>query len=211
MANQPLRRSGSVAALTPQDRGRPNRLGTMPTQTHRATIAEWTGTADDELLRDPNLWVDALTVSPTADPRGRGAAHSVAVIADNLGGEAGYRLRTWRGSLADAHRLADRIEDAAAGFESDLGWLYALRNTALHDEQFTCAPAAIAAVAAARLGLSSLTLVLPRLRETTGISVHPVDAAPAKSSVTWIQPRAAGNWIREFRGVDYSTSRCRGP
>jgi hypothetical protein len=111
----------------------------LETESHHALVDDWTGIGDDGLLRDPNRWLDALAPPADADPALRAAADALATLTDHIGGQTANRLRTWRERLADPRLLADWIEATAVRFESNLNWLYALRNTALHDGRFTSA------------------------------------------------------------------------
>jgi hypothetical protein len=111
----------------------------LEAESHQAVLDDWTGIGDDGLLRDPNRWLDAFAPPAGADPALRAAGDALAALTDRIGGETANRLRTWRMRLADPNSLADWIEDTAARFEKSLKWLYALRNTALHDGRFASA------------------------------------------------------------------------
>ncbi|MFD5013721.1 hypothetical protein [Streptomyces chartreusis] len=109
----------------------------LETESHQAVVDSWTAIGDDGLLRDPNRWLDILQPPADADPALHAAADALTALAGRLGGDTASRLRTWRARLADPNSLADWIEETAARFKKSLDWLYALRNTALHDGRFT--------------------------------------------------------------------------
>lgn len=96
----------------------------------------WTGVGGDGFLRDPDRWLDAFAPPANADPILRAAADGLTALSDRLGGETSARLRSWRALMAAPHSLAQWIEETAERFEKCLDWLYALRNTALHDGRF---------------------------------------------------------------------------
>ncbi|MBF6150377.1 hypothetical protein [Nocardia nova] len=108
-----------------------------------ATVEAWNRVGEDGRLRDLDRWVDALAGRIGTDPRSRVAGDAVRALADCLGGDAGDRLRIWRSLLADPSSLARWIENIAAGWKSDLDWLYSLRNTALHDGRFESSTATL--------------------------------------------------------------------
>jgi hypothetical protein len=106
---------------------------------HQAKVDAWTGVGNDGKLRDLNRWLDLLVAPADAEPRLRTAADAITALDNRLGGETGTRLRAWRALLADPKSLAEWLEDTTEQFAKSLKWLYALRNTALHDGQFTSA------------------------------------------------------------------------
>ncbi|MGW1762200.1 hypothetical protein [Streptomyces mirabilis] len=108
-------------------------------EAYRAVVDAWTGVGDDGLLRDPDRWLDAFAPPADADPALRAAADALAALTDRLGGETAARLRTWCALLADPCSLATWIKGTAGRFETSLDWLYAIRNTALHDGRFASA------------------------------------------------------------------------
>lgn len=105
-------------------------------ETYCVMVDAWANVGDDGKLRDLNRWLDVLAASAGSAPTLRAAVNAVIVLADHLGGETGARLRTWRALLAEPESLAGWIEDSARRFKEGLDWLYALRNTALHDGRF---------------------------------------------------------------------------
>jgi hypothetical protein len=108
----------------------------------RRTGRWWTpgpGSGSDGLLRDPDRWLDAFAPPADADPALRAAADALVALTDRLGGETAARLRTWRALLADPCSLATWLKGTAGRFETSLDWLYAIRNTALHDGRFASA------------------------------------------------------------------------
>lgn len=105
-------------------------------QARHATVGAGITVGGDGKLRDPNRWFEVLAARSDAKPDLRAAADALAVLADRVDGEAGEQLRAWRALLADPGSLADWIEDTEKRFKASLDWLYALRNTALHDGQF---------------------------------------------------------------------------
>ncbi|MFF0036049.1 hypothetical protein ACFYRG_07465 [Streptomyces mirabilis] len=111
----------------------------LEAQSHHAVVDMWTSVGDDGLLRDPNRWLDAFAPPPDAEPALRVAADALAALTGHIGGETANRLRTWRARLADPDSFADWIDETAARFKKNLDWLYALRNTALHDGRFVSA------------------------------------------------------------------------
>ncbi|GAA3185337.1 hypothetical protein GCM10010451_38200 [Streptomyces virens] len=111
----------------------------LETESHHAVVDAWTGIGNDGKLRDPDRWLDVITSPADADPALRAAADALAAVNDRIGGDTAKRLRNWRTRLSDLDSLADWIEETAARFEKNLDWLYALRNTALHDGRFTSA------------------------------------------------------------------------
>lgn len=125
-------------------------------EAHRAVVAAWLMVADDGKLNDVDRWLDVLALPAEAEPELRAAAAAISTIADHLGGEVGMRLQTWRTFLAAPASLADWIDDTARQFENSLSWLYALRNTALHDGRFISATDALDAHAGR--GIVDLTL-----------------------------------------------------
>ncbi|MFJ9634441.1 hypothetical protein ACIRU8_42790 [Streptomyces sp. NPDC101175] len=104
-----------------------------------AVVEAWTGVGPDGLLRDPDRWLDTFASSANADPVLRAASDGLAALTDRLGGETAARLRVWRALLADPCSLAEWIKETAGRFEKSLNWLYAIRNTALHDGRFASA------------------------------------------------------------------------
>ncbi len=113
----------------------------LENESYQAAVDAWTAIGDDGLLRHPNRWLDAFAPPADAEPALRAAADALAALTDRIGGETANRLRTWRARLADPSSLADWIDETAARFKKNLEWLYALRNTALHDGRFTSATA----------------------------------------------------------------------
>lgn len=128
----------------------------LEAEAHRATLDAWTGVGDDGLLRDPNRWLDVFAPPAGADPALRAAAGALDAITERLGGETANRLRCWRTLLADPGLLATWITKMAGRFEEHLDWLYAVRNTALHNGRFTSATDQLDAQAGR--GLVDLTL-----------------------------------------------------
>ncbi|MEW2570215.1 hypothetical protein [Streptomyces sp. NPDC047070] len=108
-------------------------------EAHQTVVDVWTGVGEDGLLRDPDRWLDTFAPPADADPALRAAADALAALTDRLGGETAARLRTWRDLLADPRSLATWITGTAGRFEKSLDWLYAIRNTALHDGRFASA------------------------------------------------------------------------
>ncbi|MFJ8034667.1 hypothetical protein [Streptomyces sp. NPDC096032] len=102
-------------------------------------VDAWTGVGHDGLLRDPDRWFAVFAPPADADPALRAAADALTALTDRVSGETAKRLRTWRARLADPNSLADWIEETATRFKKSLDWLYALRNTALHDGRFISA------------------------------------------------------------------------
>ncbi|MDQ0946135.1 hypothetical protein QFZ24_000058 [Streptomyces phaeochromogenes] len=111
----------------------------LESQAHLAAVDTWTGFGNDGLLRDSGRWLDAFAPPADADPKLLAAAVGLDALIKCLGGETAARLRAWRALLADPCSLAQWIEETAERFEESLNWLYALRNTALHDGRFTSA------------------------------------------------------------------------
>jgi len=106
-------------------------------ESHRTTVNDWAQVGGNGRLHDPNRWLDVLANPANAEPKLSAASTAVIYLGENLRGETGARLRTWIALLAAPESLAERIKTIAGRFEMSLDWLYALRNTALHDGQYT--------------------------------------------------------------------------
>ncbi|MFD7713671.1 hypothetical protein [Streptomyces sp. NPDC059786] len=111
----------------------------LETRGFRVAVDAWTGVGEDGFLRDVDRWLDVFAPPAQADPVLRDAADGFTALTDRLGGETADRLGTWRTRMADPRLLARWIEETAGRFETCLDWLYALRNTALHDGRFDSA------------------------------------------------------------------------
>lgn len=108
-------------------------------EAYQATVDAWNGVEGDGKLRDLDRWLEVLAEPADAEPELRAAADAVDALVDRVGGETRARLLTWRTLLAAPTTLAKWLEDTNGRFEVNLNWLYALRNTALHDGRFTSA------------------------------------------------------------------------
>ncbi|MFF8957337.1 hypothetical protein [Streptomyces sp. NPDC014894] len=102
----------------------------------RAVLDAWTGAGENGRLEDLDRWLDALAPRAGAEPALREAADALAAVADLTGGSVAAGVDLWRARLADPARCARWLTGAEKRFAAALGWLYVLRNTALHDGRF---------------------------------------------------------------------------
>ena len=108
----------------------------LKAEAHLAVLDAWTGVGDDGLLRKADRWLDAFAPPADAEPALCAAAEALAALIGFLSGETAVRLRCWHAMLTDPTCLAEWIEETAKTFKRSLDWLYAIRNTALHDGRF---------------------------------------------------------------------------
>ncbi|MER7726932.1 hypothetical protein [Streptomyces sp. NPDC096323] len=99
-------------------------------------LDRWTEASGRGRIADVNRWLDVLA-PPTAVPADLAEAVSALdLLTPAVGGWAAHVVRTWQQRLSDAEATVKWSREAEDRFKAALEWLYATRNTALHEGRF---------------------------------------------------------------------------
>ncbi|WP_328663248.1 hypothetical protein [Streptomyces sp. NBC_00328] len=99
-------------------------------------LDRWTEARGRGRIADVNRWLDVLAPPPAVPSSLAEAVGALDDLTRAVGGWAAHVVRTWQQRLSDAEATAKWIEEAEDRFKAALEWLYATRNTALHEGRF---------------------------------------------------------------------------
>ncbi|MFJ8443967.1 hypothetical protein [Kitasatospora griseola] len=102
-------------------------------------LDRWTAATDRGRISDINRWLDVLTPPADGTEELLEAAAALRGLTRGVGGWAAHAVRSWQQRLADPAATTEWLKDMECRFEAALEWLYATRNTALHEGRFESA------------------------------------------------------------------------
>ncbi|WP_037624147.1 hypothetical protein [Streptomyces aureus] len=99
-------------------------------------LDRWTEASGRGRIADVNRWLDVLAPPPVVPADLAEAISALDDLTRAVGGWAAHVVRTWQQRLSDTEATTEWIKEVEGRFKAALEWLYATRNTALHEGRF---------------------------------------------------------------------------